>query len=195
MKKITALLLAFCMIFCLTSCKEGGDDNKLDYGIDINYYVSTGMISEAKYGIGTNPDDIEREAESQSGEHDHTGGDGDIGIISYADYLGKEAYIVDGFYYCFKTGEEANSISCIVGTNNIFGFTAGMTTKYEISNIISSLNPESSLSGAKEFFYMPFEMENVDTLTVKNGNNVLKFYFEEDILISAALFNSEKWEF
>ena len=195
MKKVIALLLTLSLLFCFAGCDKNNDNNGSGYGIDINYYIGVGQISEAKYGIGLNPDEIENDAENQSGEHNHEGGDGHEGIISYEDYQGKEAYIVDGFYYCFETGEEQNGISCIIGTDTVYGFTAGVATKFEINEAISGLSPETKVSGEEDFFYMPFAMENVDTLICKNGKNVLKFYFEEDILIAACVYDSEKWEF
>ena len=195
MKKITALLLVLSLVFCFAGCQKGDTNTDSSYGIDINYYVGVGQINEAKYGLGLDPDEIEKDAEKQDINHDHTGGDGHEGVITYEDYQGKEAYIVDGFYYCFLTGEEEKGISCIIGTDTIYGFSTGTATKFEISEAVSAMNPESSLASSDEFFYMPFAMEDVDTLTCKNGDNVLKFYFEDDILVAACVFSSEKWEF
>lgn len=194
MKKVIALLLTFSVLFCLAGCKKN-KNNGSAYGIDINYYLGAGQISEAKYGLGLNPDEIEKDAEAQSGEHTHEGGDGHAGMIFYEDFIGKEAYVVDGFYYCFKTGEEEKGISCIIGTDTIYGFAVGMATKFEVNEAISNLSPQATVSGNKDFFYLLFDMDNVDTLVCKNGKNVLKFYFEEDILIAACLYDSEKWEF
>ncbi|MBE6729027.1 MAG: hypothetical protein E7568_02190 [Ruminococcaceae bacterium] len=194
MKKAVAIIMALLLCLSFSACKEkninGGQPS-----IDINYFLGVGQISEAKYAIGNNPDAIERDAEMQKEQHNHEGGDGHEGIISYEDYNGKEAYIVDGFYYCFETGTEAEGISLIIGTDTVYGFTAGISTKFEINSALSSMNPENVKSGSEDFFYMPFAMEDVDTLVCKNGNMVLKFYFENDIMISACIYNSDKWEF
>lgn len=196
MKRIIALLLAVSFIFCLSACKKDSSNGEnSEYAIDINYYLNLGQISEAKYNLGADPDDIEKAAEKQNEEHDHTGGDGHEGIITYEDYNGKEAYIVDGFYYCFESGKEDDGISCIIGTDTVFGFVVGEASKYEINAALSKMNPENITSNEEDFFYMPFAMENIDTVVCKNGEKVLKFYFEEDILIAASLYNESKWEF
>lgn len=195
MKKIIALLLLFCMMFCFVGCKEEKDNNSSAYEIDINYYLSAGMISEAKYALGFDPDDIEKEAEQSGGEHTHEGGDGHEGIIEFQKFGNKDVYTVDGFYYCYKSGKESDGISCIIGTDTVFGFTVGLSSKYEVNSAISELKPESSIADSKEFFYMPFALEGMDKLSVKNGKNILNFYFENDVLIAVSLYNSEKWEY
>lgn len=194
MKKLTAIFLGLIMMFCFVGCKEKEGNNSSGYEIDINYYMGVGQISEAKYGLGFNPDDIEKEAEAQNGGHNHEG-DGNEGVISYNNFSGNEAYILDGFYYCYKTGKESKGIACIISTDAVYGFTAGLTSKYEVNSVISPLNPESTVADKEEFFYLPFAMENIEKLTIKNKNNILSFYFENDILIAASLYNSENWEF
>ena len=195
MKKIIAVLLILCMTLCFVGCKNKDKNESAPYEIDINYYLGVGQISEATYRLGLNPDEIEKDAEAQNSGHSHEGGDGHEGIIDYQRFDSKEAYIVDGFYYCFNEGNEEDGIVCIIGNDTIFGFVCGVTSKYEINSAVSDLNPEISKAEDDEFFYMPFSMENIDKLTVKNGNKVLNFYFENDILISASLYNSDKWEF
>lgn len=195
MKKIIALLLVFSMVFCFIGCKDEEGNNSSTYEIDINYYVSAGMISEAKYALGLDPDEIEKEAEQGSGEHNHEGGDGHEDIIEYQKFGDKEVYSVNGFYYCYKSGKESDGISCIIGTDTVFGFTVGLSSKYEINSAISNMKPETSVASSKEFFYMPFALENMEKLSVSSGKNVLNFYFENDVLIAVSLYNGDKWEY
>ncbi|MEE0945230.1 MAG: hypothetical protein U0M42_00195 [Acutalibacteraceae bacterium] len=193
MKKIIAFILCLSMLFCFVGCKEKEDNNSSAYDIDINYYLSAGMISEAKYALGVNPDDIEAEAEKQQDEHSHEGGDGHENVIEYQKFSNNEAYIVNGFYYCYKSGKEDKGIACIIGTDTVFGFTVGLASKYEVNSAIENMKPETSVASAKEFFYVPFEMENIEKLSVKNGKNILNFYFENDILVAVSMYNSENW--
>ncbi len=195
MKKIIALLLVFSIAFCFVGCKEKEDNNSSAYEIDINYYVGAGMISEAKYALGLHPDEIEKEAEQGNDGHNHEGGDGHEDIIEFQKFDNKDVYSVNGFYYCYKSGKESDGISCIIGTDTVFGFTVGLSSKYEVSSAISNMKPESSVADSKDFFYMPFKLENMEKLSVSSGKNVLNFYFENDILIAVSLYNSDKWEY
>lgn len=195
MRRIIALCFCLIFVFTLAGCKKDKTDGASEYDIDIAYYLSSGQISEAKYHIGSNPDDIEKDAEKQQSDHNHEGADGHEGVITYTMYGDSiEAYICDGFQYCYNAGEEDKGISCIVAQDTAFGFICGTSYKHEVKNAISSLSPVESQAESHEFFYNIYTMEGVSKITCTKDKYQLIFYFYEDILDSVVIINTETWD-
>lgn len=201
MKRIIALCFCLIFVFTFAGCKKDKTEGVSGYDIDIAYYLSSGQINEAKYHIGTNPDDIERDAEKQQADHnhegedEHEGADGHEGVITYTMYGNSiEAYICDGFQYCYNVGQEEKGISCIVAQDTAFGFVCGTSYKHEVKNAVSSLSPVESDAESNELFYSIYTMNGVSKITCTKNKYQLTFYFYEDILDSVVIVNTETWD-
>lgn len=192
MKRIIAICLVFVMAFSFVGCKSG-EKKEEGYSIDIQYYISVGQIKEAEFSLGTSIEDIEKVVRAQSAEeHSADGHDEHIVLVEGSDY---NYYNAPDFYYYYNVGNEEKGISCIVGFTDIYGFSVGQTGEYEVKTALEleKLSPVSGIAEEEEFFFMPFSLENCKKLTCTYKNNVLKFYFENDVLIAGVIYNKDNW--
>lgn len=192
MKRIIALCLTVALIFSFAGCKSEDKKNE-GYSVDIGYYISVGQIKEAQFSLGTPIEGVNKVIKEQSSEeHSGDGHDDQIILIEGSNY---NYYNAPDFYYYYNVGNEDKGISCIVGFTDIYGFSVGQAGEYEVKSALEleELSPVSGIADEKEFFFMPFSLENCKKLTCTYENKVLIFYFENDILIAGVIYNSDNW--
>ncbi len=191
MKRIIALLCAAILVFTLVGCGENKKDE--GYSVDIEYFLKTGQVKEAEFALGTPIKDIEKQIEKHMNEENANLCQGEeIVLVEGTDY---NYYNAPDFYYYYNVGNEEKGISCIVGFTDIYGFSVGQTGEYTVKTALEQekLEVTADIADEDEFFFMPFSIENCRKLTCSIDNNVLVFYFENDVLIAGVIYNTENW--
>ena len=198
MKRYIAVLLAVLTLFSFCSCGDNSHNiSDDDLSSDIMYYLSLGKIKEADFALGTNPEEIDNAKLEPSHE---IGGDANVGdehnheqgvvkeegVVSYH-------YTYGPFQYYYNKGKEDKGVSFIVSLDKAYGFTVGITSKFEIENALSNLEPEKRKAESDDFFFMVVEIEDCEMLIYEYEKYTLSFYFKDDILICTTLQNSEEW--
>lgn len=193
MKKIVALCLVLLNIFLLCGCNDRQDVSEDDFSTNITYYMSIGKIQEADFALGTLPEEVENTKLDSShiisgeGNHDH---EQQIvkeeGNVSYH-------YIYGPFHYYYNKGKESDGLSFVVSFDQAYGFSAGLTTKFEIKDALKGLEATERPAESNDQFFMIVELENCEMLIYEHGKYQLAFYFTNDTLVCTTLQNTDNW--
>ncbi len=199
MKRFFAALLVFLLLFTLVGCKKDNKDGVTeDRGQEITAQVEKGSIPEVTFAVGSGIDEVtdyyeeliaNMEEEHQEGGHVH--GEDDVYYNVYEGNLAVE--ITTGkmsFYY--EKSKKAKGISVIKTTEDAFGFKTSVTTKNEIEQALTSLNGKTVVATEDDLYFLPYAEESL-VLRYNIGKYQLDFYFNENILVTTVLLNTENW--
>lgn len=190
MKKIIALALCLCLMFCFVSCK---DTKQKQIGTDVQFYAKSGQIPELPYKLGDDVDKII--AELDNGEEDTDGGEN--GEIDHehpeTDYLGmfengaNSVIAVTGANYCFDVDNKSD------GINRIFSFGGGYG--FENGALIPEIKECMESYGHKALEREPDETEtnlggfysDTTCLFYQFEKNAVAFFFQESALCAVMI--------
>lgn len=194
MKRLISLILVIVLVCSFAACKGKSEDGD-KYGSDFNYFLNNGKFDTAEFGLGTPTDDIDKTIKSH--EESHTGGDGheeETVLIEGPDY---NYYATPDFYYYYNADNAEKGISFIAAFNEFYGFYVGETGEYEVKSALEShkLTVKESAAEESDFFHMPVSIPDCKKFTVEGESNVLEFYFENEVLIFAVIYNKDNWKF
>ncbi len=194
MKRVVAFLLIFALVFSFAACssqQEVKQDEK--YSVDITYFLNAGRFDTAEFSLGTPPSDIDEAIKAH--EETHQGGDGHSEQTILVEDYGYNYYVASDFSYYYNTDKIESGISFIAAYNEFFGFAVGETGKYTVKNALESYNLQIAEGTAEEadFFHMMVSIPDCEKITVQSGGNVLEFYFENEVLIFAVIYDGMNW--
>ena len=206
MKKIIALALCICLISCLfAGC------GKAEPSADISSSTATGKndsqaskgkIDGVEYGLGADIETVKAhfkeladayEEEHGEDNHDH----GVTGAEAHYYYLDEyEDYTVIDvssarFYY--ENGKEDKGVSVIASDSDTFGFSVGVTTKYEVEEALRA-EGKSVNAGEDELRFLAVRTEPVLILRYEFGDYQLDFYFYDNLLITTVISDTSNWK-
>ena len=165
MKKITALLICFVLIFSFAGCKS---DKNTAGGVDIEYYVNLGGMPESEIKLGDSvpePDDN-----------------------IYSVEAGARSFMSTGaFNYYYDLSALDKNIYAIACFSDCLGFTTG-DISIEITNVLESrgINYTEREPKKDELFFLPGG-ENRFVIECKDLKHNLIFVFEDNALCAAYL--------
>ena len=165
MRKITALLVCFVLVFSFTGCKS---EKNTAGGVDIEYYVNLGGMPESDIKLG---DAMPEEDDS---------------IFSVE--AGARSFMSTGeFNYYYDLSALDKKINAIACFSDCFGFTTG-DISIEITNALQSRGIEYTEREPKkdELFFLPGG-ENRSVIECKNLKHNLIFVFEDNALCATYL--------
>lgn len=194
MKKIICLVLCFLML-CLAGCggdKENSSSDASALG-KIETVVAKGKLDGIEYGLGA---DIEKVKEYYSNlaaeyEKEHNDGDGhshDMDAPFFAEDK-KDGYIIYDISFArffYEKGKESDGISAVATDGEVFGFTPGVTTKYEVEEAMTK-EGESLNATEEELFFLPVRTEPVLILRYEIEDIQLDYYFYDNTLITTVI--------
>lgn len=205
MKKIIALALCICLISCLfAGCgksEPSKDTSSSTATGKIDSLASKGKIDGVDYGLGADIETVkahykelaEKYAEEHGDDdHDH----GVTGAEAHYYYLDEyEDYTVIDvssarFYY--ENGKEDKGVSVIASDSDTFGFSVGVTTKYEVEEALRA-EGKSVNAGEDELRFLAVRTEPVLILRYEFGDYQLDFYFYDNLLITTVIIDTENW--
>lgn len=195
MKKALALILCVFM-FCLAGCGTDRNDSSDTSSLGkIETVVASGKLEGIEYGLGA---DIEKTKQHYSNlaaeyEKNHKDGDGhdhshdtDAAFFSEKEKDGYVIFDISSARFFYKKGSEGKGISAIATDGDVFGFTAGVTTKYEVEEAMTE-NGESLTATDEELFFLPVRTEPVLILRYDIEDVQLDYYFYDNTLITTVI--------
>ncbi len=203
MKKLIALLLVLALcILPLVGCRDENPSSSSDNSAtgQIDALASDGKLGDIKYGLGANIADVKKyysdlEAEFLSEHSDEDGHNHDEEYVYYS-FETKSDYsiidIADARFY-FENTKQDKGVSVIATDSETFGFTPGVTTKYEIED---SVKAEGEIFNATEdeLRFLAVRTEPLLVLRYEFEDYNLDFYFYENILITTVLTDTNNWK-
>lgn len=95
------------------------------------------------------------------------------------------------YYYepISSDGNTINSVYKIVQYKEGYGFSCGLTTMSEVINSLGA--QEAKAESADDLYFLLSKGENTCSLTYAAGENTLKFYFTDNVLIAVLLESHE----
>ena len=208
MKKL--LIFVLCMSFILlAACGRNAPDGSISYvgpqyDTKIENTAAKGELDGIKFGIGADIDGVKsyfkKLAEDYNKEHqndnheDHTFGDFDDDY-AYYNVVDKGNYAVvetaAARYYYDKDNRTAGIVA-ISSDSTVFGFTPGLTTKYEIEAEFKSEGKTVSAE-KRDLELLAMPTASVLILRYTFEDYQLDFYFSDNMLISTAIVDTENW--
>ena len=196
MRKIVAMLLAGCLLFALSGCKngEGGDaSNASSYDVDVLYYLGIGQIPEVEIKLGDTEDAVQTQyaVESTASEEGDVHEHGDIGIERIEGE--KTVKLTNGNLSFFYEKEKADAgISVIASFDTAYGFEVGIALKDDVKNAIGTEATELEATSDQTFFF-PVPVEGCQILRYTAGNYQLDFFFTDDFLSATTITDTANW--
>ncbi len=206
MKRIIALVLCLCLTACLfAGCRKSTDESKnnTDSSTDgsISAIAADGKLDGVEYGLGAKIADVKAHYEALANEYEENHGDDDHdhGLIGeeshYYALKEKEGYnIIDvssaRFYY--ETDNEAKGVLVIASDSDTFGFNVGITTKYEVEEAVNAKGKTFNATEA-ELRFLNVRTEPVLVLRYEFDDYNLDFYFNDNLLITTVITDTENW--
>ena len=206
MKKIIALALRICLISCLFAgcgkAEPSADISSSTATGKIDSQASKGKIDGVEYGLGADIETVKAhfkeladayEEEHGEDNHDH----GVTGAEAHYYYLDEyEDYTVIDvssarFYY--ENGKEDKGVSVIASDSDTFGFSVGVTTKYEVEEALRA-EGKSVNAGEDELRFLAVRTEPVLILRYEFGDYQLDFYFYDNLLITTVISDTSNWK-
>lgn len=196
MKKIICLILCLAML-CLVGCGGDKDNSSSDTSSlgKIESVVAEGKLQGIDYGLGA---DIEKVKEHYSNlaaeyEKEHNDGDGhdhshDTAAPFFAEDT-KDGYVIydiSSARFFYEKGKEPDGISAVATDGELFGFTPGVTTKYEVEEAMTQ-EGESFSATEEELFFLPVRTEPVLILRYEIEEVQLDYYFYDNTLITTVI--------
>ena len=199
MKKLIAIFLCISLLG-LAACSggEGKDENpsegtvsspvasgKID-GIDFGLGADVSVVREHYYSLAVSDssvdtgDDHNHENEEPQAYYNHTEKDG-YSVIDISEAR---------FYYVH--GKEDKGIAAVATDSAAFGFTPGVTYKYEIEEATEA-EGETLNAGEKELKFLAVRQEEVIVLRYEYENYQLDYYFYDNMLITTVLLDTTIW--
>ncbi len=205
MKKIIALALCICLISCLfAGCgksEPSKDTSSSTATGKIDSLASKGKIDGVDYGLGADIETVkahykelaEKYAEEHGDDdHDH-GVTGEEGHYYYLDEYDDHTVIdVSSARFYFENGKEDKGISAIASDSDTFGFSVGVTTKYEVEEALKA-EGKAVNAGEDELRFLAVRTEPVLVLRYEFGDYQLDFYFYDNLLITTVIIDTENW--
>ncbi len=195
MKKIISLVLCL-FLLCLAGCGADKDNSSSDTAPlgEIEAVVAKGKLEGIEYGLSA---DIEKVKEHYSNlaaeyEKDHHDGDGhshDDEDYAFFDESEKEGYVIydiSSARFFYEKGKESDGISAVATDGEVFGFTPGVTTKYEVEEAMTE-EGESLNATEEELFFLPVRTEPVLILRYEIEDIQLDYYFYDNTLITTVI--------
>ncbi len=205
MKKIIALILCICLISCLfAGCgkdekPETSSSSTADGSIDA--IAADGKLDGVKYGLGADIEAVKAYYEALAAEYEENHGDDnhDHGATGeeahYFELKERDGYsIVDvsSARFYFEDGKEDKGVSVIASDSNTFGFSVGITTKYEVEDAVKAKGDTFNATDA-ELRFLAVRTEPVLVLRYEFDDYNLDFYFYDNLLITTVLTDTENW--
>lgn len=204
MKKLICLALALCMLCLFTGCKKEqpkeDTSSTISKNSDIEKIAEGGRFEGAEYGIGASYDEVKsyykklyddymnihaapgagegHEGEgSADGAHNHED-------FPYFDISETDDYVeieTANFRFYVDAKDENKGVVAIATDGDVFGFTANVTTQYEVEEKVGSDNKTLNATD-KELAFVAYAQENTLVLRYEYEKNILDFYFCENTL-------------
>lgn len=202
MKKLIALLLVLSLcILSLAGCRddEGSSSNNSATG-EIDALAADGKLDDIKYGLGADIDDVKKyysdlEAEFLSEHTDEDGHNHDEEYVYYNFEKKSDYSIIDistaRFY--FENDKQDKGVSVIATDSETFGFTPGVTTKYEVEDSVKA-EGETFNATDDELRFLAVRTEPVLVLRYEFEDYTLDFYFFENTLITTVITDTDNWK-
>lgn len=205
MKRLICLLLCLAMLV-LAGCEKKDTDvssQKSATG-EIDNLVADGKLDGIKFGLGADVSEIKAYYKNLANEynnsHDHS--DEDINHIHdednyayYAEKIEADYTVIDistaRFYY--EKGKEDKGIAVIATDSATFGFTPGVTTKYDVEDALKA-DGETINAGETELKFLAVRTEPVIVLRYEFGDYRLDYYFYDNVLITTVLADTSVWK-
>lgn len=194
MKKLLCLVLSLALI-CLAGC-GGADTDSSSSGEtvgEIEKVAMTGKLDGIKYGLGADVDEVkeyysslEEEYESQHSDSDGHDHDTDAPFYSEEQEEGYTVIDIATARFYFEEGNEDKGISAVATDAAVFGFTPGVTAKYEVEEALK-VKGESLNATESELKLLAVRTEPVLILRYEFDDYQLDFYFYDNILITTAI--------
>ena len=195
MKKFLTLLLFATIIFTLSACGENKKDtddvasvSSYSHGVNIVKYAQKGEIPEIPYKLGH---DIEK---LKTTFLDTLSVDSEIdGLV---ETQGEKTVWLDGgsVMFCYQKAKKDEGIAVIIAKEYAYDFSmGGVYSKEDIIEAMDGTEYETS-QNPDDAFFLPIVPENLECLTFKTGDNILRFVFIDDALSAAMLIDPENWE-
>ena len=207
MKRLFCIALCF-LALCLSGCGNNEDTPSNSTTAEkIETIVGIGKFEDMEYGLGADVDTVKdyysglvdeyneiHMNDSQDGEHSHV--HDHEAVIPYYSLNKNDGYTeIDvsdvRFYYINKKSE--NGISVIATDKDVFGFTMGSTTKYDVEEAMA-VKGETRNATEDDLRLLAFPTEPMVILRYEYENRMLDFYFYENMLVTVAIIDSENWE-
>ncbi len=201
MKKFLCLFLSLCML-TFAACSDG-DSSSVD-SADQNSIESTaaqGMLEGIKYGLGADADAVKEyygklasdyEAQHPQEEDDHSHDDA-APFFAEKQKEGYTVYDISTARFYFENSKKDKGIAAIATDGEVFGFTPGVTAKYEVEEKIT-LKGKVVNAGESELSLLAVRTEPVIILRYEFENYQLDFYFYDNLLITTAISNTKNWK-
>ena len=199
MKKLIAIFLSLSLIFIFAGC---GNSGQADKNPEINDLAISGKIDGVEFGLGSNVAEVKRhysalaakEDETHTEEdetHDHANEE-----FAYYNLINKETYtiidIASARFYYLNSGED-KGIAAISTDGPTFGFTPGVTMKYEVEEAVEAKG-ETEAATEADLRFLPVRTEDVVILRYKYDSYQLNYYFYDNVLISTVLIDTSIWK-
>ncbi len=203
MKKLIALLLVLSLcIIPLAGCREDDANSSSTNSAtgEIDALAADGKLDNIKYGLGANVDDVKKyysdlEAEFLSEHTDDDEHNHDAEYVYYNFEKKSDYSIIDisvaRFY--FENDKQDKGVSVIATDSETFGFTPGVTTKYEVEDSIKA-EGETFNATEEDLRFLAVRTEPVLVLRYEFEDYTLDFYFYENTLITTVLTDTNNWK-
>jgi hypothetical protein len=199
MKKLLAVVLCLALLL-LAGCSGGNDNNSSEN--EGGSIVSSGKIEGIDFGIGADVATVKqhysalaeeyKQNHTENGEHSH----GEDEQFAYYELIEKTDYsiidIADARFY-YLNAQEDKGIAAVATDSEAFGFTPGITTKYEVEEANEQKGDTLNATDA-ELIFLAVRQEEVIILRYEYDNLRLDYYFYDNLLITTVLFDTDVWK-
>ena len=198
MKRLLALLLSLLMV-CFVGCSQNNNDSSAD--TDIVSTAKTGKLGSVEFGLGADVEQVKEHYSKLAEEYEkeHSSEDShnhDNEVSAYYNLIKKDGYsVIDiasaRFYYL--NDQKEKGIAAVSTDGEVFGFTPGVTMKYEVEEAINVTG--DTISGSEEEMkFLAVRTEPIVVLRYDFENIRLDFYFYDNVLISTVILDTNIWE-
>ncbi len=185
MKRFLALVLCFCLVFCICGCNKSGKNG--ENSVDIEYYAKLGQIPENEIALGISPEklieilDKRGEEAEKNGEH-----------YGYDKIEGENNVLIEeGPYdYYYKKANPENGIQCIVSYLDAFGFELGDVI-VEVEEQLEDYDVENISANENNAFFYFGDYSRARILKATFDKNIIIFLFEDSSLCATAIYSKE----
>jgi len=198
MKRLLALLLSLLMV-CFVGCSQNNNDSSAD--TDIVSTAKTGKLDSVEFGLGADVEQVKEHysklAEEYEKEHSSEDSHNHNGEVSaYYNLIKKDGYsVIDiasaRFYYL--NDQQEKGIAAVSTDGEVFGFTPGVTMKYEVEEAINAKGDIKS-GTEDEMKFLAVRTEPIVVLRYDFENIRLDFYFYDNVLISTVILDTNVWK-
>ncbi len=194
MKKVISVLLCLLLIVTFASCAKKKEKKQDTQNTGIISIAETGKITEAEFAVGNDLSLLKEKMDTQRNEHageEHGYGESHD-LMMHKEGNTFSYYTDSSISYYYRSNNKEAGVAAIISYDAAFGFTVGLTNKYDITTAISD-TPVVSKATEKQTFFLLFALEDCEILTYKAGKYNLNFYFSNGLLLCTALVNPELW--